>query len=68
MKTGTCDIFVCPTCGSRNVELKNNSLLDDISGIFSKIMLPSPKDKLINGGRKFLVCKDCGHKAILQIL
>lgn len=52
----------CPECGSRNVEVRpsGHSLLERLGAMLKTAHGP--------GGRKILVCKDCGHKAMLQVL
>lgn len=62
-------LFPCAKCGSKNTVLRNSMpsrnglirLLDDL--------LDSCKSGLpgVINGRKFVVCKDCGHTSVVMV-
>lgn len=58
------DSLTCPACGSSRVELcatpPGTKLVDSL-----KTALPERSGP---GGRRFLICKDCGHMGQLFVL
>lgn len=58
------DSLTCPACGSSHVELSvtppGAKLVDSLKAALTKRSGP--------GGRRFLICKDCGHVSQLFVL
>ncbi len=57
-----CQPFRCPKCGSANVELK--SAFGGFAGFLENAMASK---RPLAGGKKILVCRDCGRKTVLFI-
>lgn len=55
----------CPECGARNVEARSFLPRQPLLQRLGDIVRASQR---ATGGRKYLVCKDCGHTAMLQVL
>lgn len=55
----------CPECGSRNVEALPFLPRQPLSQRLGDLVKAVQGTK---GGRKYLVCKECGHTAMLQVL
>lgn len=64
----------CPKCHSSHTELRNtapDNLFSHRAGLFNEMVnmfreTASGFGRLV--GQKYLVCKDCGHVSLLQVL
>ena len=67
MKKKLTDILVCSVCGSKNVELQSGNY-NGVFHVLEKLLDMVQKNKMMASGRKYAICKDCGHKDLIQIL
>ncbi|MBD5538674.1 MAG: hypothetical protein HDQ94_01540 [Desulfovibrio sp.] len=60
--------YCCSRCGSRNVELRDMRPGIPLLGWLADLLGGRPRDPMRHWGAKRLVCRDCGHIAILHIM
>lgn len=59
----------CSKCGSRNVEI-TSSIPNKDEGIFGMLRRKLVDSAIKTGplaGRKYVICKDCGHVSFIQM-